>query len=85
MTWQPELMFGAEQETHRRPTQAGKILAYLQAGNRITALEALQQFGCLRLAARIYELRNQGWQIAERMVETGGGKRVAEYSIGGVA
>ena len=85
MTWQPELMFGAEQETHRRPTQAGKILAHLQAGNRITALDALQQFGCFRLAARIHELRNQGWQIAERMVETGGGKRVAEYSIGGAA
>jgi hypothetical protein len=82
MTWQPELSFGAP-ETHRRPTQAGKILAYLQAGKVITALGALQQFGCLRLAARIHELRNQGWQIAERMVETGGGKRVAEYSIGG--
>jgi hypothetical protein len=80
MTWQPELSFGAP-ETHRRPTQAGKILGYLQAGNRITALEALQQFGCFRLAARIHELRNQGWQIAERMVETGGGKRVAEYSM----
>jgi hypothetical protein len=82
MTWQPELSFGAP-ETHRRPTQAGKILAYLQAGNRITALEALQQFGCFRLAARIHELRNQGWQIAERMVETSSGKRVAEYFIGG--
>lgn len=82
MTWQPELSFG-QPETNRRPTQAGKILAYLQAGNRLTALEALQQFGCFRLAARIHELRNQGWQIAERMVETGSGKRVAEYSMGG--
>ena len=80
MTWQPELSF-AQPETHRRPTQAGKILAYLQAGNRLTALEALQQFGCFRLAARIHELRNQKWQIAERMVETGNGKRVAEYSL----
>jgi len=80
MTWQPELSFGAP-ETHRRPTQAGKILVYLQAGNRITALEALQQFGCFRLAARIHELRNQGWQIGERTVQTRGGKRVAEYSL----
>jgi len=80
MTWQPELSFG-QPETHRRPTQAGKILAYLQAGNRLTALEALQQFGCFRLAARIHELRNQGWQIAERMVETSSGKRVAEYYL----
>lgn len=82
MTWQPELSFG-QPETHRRPTQAGKILAHLQAGNRLTALEALQRFQCFRLAARIHELRNQGWQIAERMVETGNGKRVAEYSMGG--
>lgn len=80
MTWQPELSFGAP-ETNRRPTQAGKILAYLQAGNSITALDALQRFGCFRLAARIFELRREGWQIAERMVETANGKRVAEYSL----
>jgi hypothetical protein len=82
VTWQPELSFG-QPETHRRPTQAGKILAYLQAGNRLTALEALQRFQCFRLAARIHELRRDGWQIEEQMVETGSGKRVAEYSMGG--
>jgi hypothetical protein len=80
MTWQPELSFGAPQ-TNRRPTQAGKILAYLQAGNSITALEALQRFGCFRLAARIHELRREGHDIQERMVETSSGKRVAEYSL----
>ena len=78
MTWQPELMF-AEPETNRRPTQAGRILAHLRAGNRITALEALDDFGCFRLAARIHELRRDGWQIEERTVETPSGKRVAEY------
>ncbi len=66
-------------ETHRRPTQAGRILAHLRAGNRLTALEALDAFGCFRLAARIHELRREGWQIEERTVETRGGKRVAEY------
>ena len=81
MTWQPELMFGAEPETNRRPTQAGRILAYLRAGNRLTALDALESFGCFRLAARIHELRRDGWQISERTVETRGGKRVAEYSL----
>jgi hypothetical protein len=80
MTWQPELCFGAP-ETHRRPTQAGKILAYLQAGHALTALDALQHFGCFRLAARIHELRRDGWGIQERTVETPSGKRVAEYSI----
>ena len=82
MTWQPELSFGAP-ETHRRPTQAGRILAHLRAGNRLTALEALESFGCFRLAARIHELRREGWQIEERTVETRSGKRVAEYSMGG--
>jgi hypothetical protein len=80
MTWQPELTF-APAETHKRPTQAGRILAYLRAGNRITALEALQLFQCLRLAARIHELRQDNWQIIERTVETASGKRIAEYSL----
>ena len=78
MTWQPELTF-AEPETNRRPTQAGRILEHLRAGNRLTALEALELFQCFRLAARIHELRAQHWAIQERTVETRGGKRVAEY------
>jgi hypothetical protein len=80
MTWQPELAFG-QPETHRRPTQANRILRYLEAGNRLTALEALERFQCLRLAARIHELRDAGWQIEERTVETRSGKRVAQYSL----
>lgn len=77
MTWQPELMFAAP-EAHRRPTQAGRILAHLRAGNRLTALEALEKFQCFRLAARIHELR-ESWEIQERTVETPSGKRIAEY------
>ena len=69
------------EERHSKPTQAGRILAHLRAGNRLTALEALDAFGCFRLAARIHELRREGWQIEERTVETRGGKRVAEYSL----
>lgn len=69
------------EERHSKPTQAGRILAHLRAGNRLTALEALEKFGCFRLAARIHELRREGWQIEERTVETRGGKRVAEYSL----
>lgn len=88
MTWQPELWGnysanvaeadGAE-ERHSKPTQAGRILAYLRAGNRLTALEALEKFQCFRLAARIHELRREMHDIPERTVETRGGKRVAEY------
>lgn len=87
MTWQPELWSTAVADadeaemTHRKPTQAGRILAHLRAGNRLTALEALELFGCFRLAARIHELRREGWDIHERTVETPSGKRVAEYSL----
>ena len=69
----------APEESNRKPTQAGRILEHLLAGNRITALEALELFGCFRLAARIHELRRDGWRIEERTVETPSGKRVAEY------
>lgn len=88
MTWQPELWSDhatnvAEadeaEERHSKPTQAGRILAHLRAGHRLTALEALERFQCFRLAARVHELRREGWQIAERTVETPSGKRVAEY------
>jgi hypothetical protein len=80
VTWQPELSF-APAKTHKRPTQAGRILAYLREGHRITALEALELFQCFRLAARVHELRREGWNIIERTVETASGKRIAEYSL----
>jgi hypothetical protein len=67
------------EERNSKPTQANRILAHLRAGNRLTALDALERFGCFRLAARIHELRREGWAIEERTVETRGGKRVAEY------
>jgi hypothetical protein len=44
-------------------------------------LDALELFGCFRLAARIHELRRDNWQINERTVETASGKRIAEYSL----
>ena len=80
MTWQPELTF-APAKTHKRPTQAGRILRFLQEGHRLTPLDALELFGCFRLAARVHELRREGWAIVERTVETASGKRIAEYSL----
>lgn len=37
-------------------SQRKKIAAHLLAGNSLTALQALNHFGCARLAARIGEL-----------------------------
>ena len=45
-------------------SQNAKILKHLQSGRSITAVEALDRFGCFRLAARILNLRNRGYKIA---------------------
>jgi hypothetical protein len=66
-------------------TQEKAILADLQAGKRITPLDALTTYGCLRLAPRILDLRRKGVPIERDMVETANGKRVAEYRLGEVS
>lgn len=45
------------------------ILKYLQEGNQITPLVALREFGCMRLAARINDLRAKGYTIESRPVK----------------
>ena len=44
-------------------TQTQKILRYMKQYGSITPLEALQEFGCMRLAARISDLRSMGVKI----------------------
>ena len=60
-------------------TQTNEIKAYLKPGYRITPIDALQSFGCFRLAARIKEIRDEGMQVEKVMVETVNGARVAQY------
>lgn len=56
------------------------ITAHLESGKSITALEALRLYGCLRLGARIYDLRQKGMHIESRIVQHGH-KRYAHYSL----
>lgn len=65
-------------------SQNETIRAALLAGRAITPLEALQEFGCLRLAARISDLRRTGMDIECRHV-TRNGKRFARYRLRGAA
>jgi len=44
-------------------TQTEHILQALQRGERLTPLDALNRFGCFRLAARVAELRVDGHDI----------------------
>lgn len=62
-------------------SQNEQILAALRRGP-LTPLEALERFGCFRLAARVGELREQGHAIAVERHELPNGKRVARYYIG---
>ena len=64
-------------------TQAQKILRDLKRGKRITPLDALKNYGCMRLAARIYDLKFQGHNIIQRMKSIKGGVEVAEYRLNG--
>lgn len=65
-------------------TQRNQILAHLKAGRPITPLEALREYGTMRLGARIFELKQGGHNINKRMVEVetrDGMARVAEYRM----
>lgn len=61
------------------------ILEHMQQGNRITAIDALNKFGCFRLASRISDL-NSGkfdgthYQIQSDWIESNG-KRYKDYFI----
>ena len=61
-------------------TQNQQILDYLKSGKTLTPLVALKKFGCFRLSARIYNLREQGNAIITNNV-TRKGKTFAEYSL----
>ena len=62
-------------------SQTTDILKALKRGRKMTAIKALSEFGCFRLAARIGELRDDGYNIVSRMVKSSNGKRFAEYRL----
>lgn len=63
-------------------SQKDRILDYLMEGHSITALEALNLFGTLRLGARIADIRSEGYIVYTAMVkDERTGKRYAQYSL----
>jgi hypothetical protein len=65
-------------------SQNEAIKAALLSGRSLTPLDALQDFGCFRLAARVADLRREGLDI-ECHRETTNGKRYARYRLRGAA
>ena len=61
-------------------TQENQILNHLKQHKFITSWEAIQEYRITRLSARIYELREKGFNIITKNV-TENGKTFAEYSL----
>ncbi len=59
-------------------SQKQRILEVLQRGESITPLDALNWFGCFRLAARVHDLRRAGHHIKSG-IRVGSGKQVTTY------
>ena len=64
-------------------SQNKRILAYLMEGHRITSLEALKLFGCMRLASRISDIRRDHPEVNIKVdrIETATKKKVAQYYV----
>lgn len=63
-----------------QPSTTKKIKAWILKGKKITPLEALAKWGCMRLAARIAELRKDGMDIRTTPI-TRNGKTYAQYHL----
>ena len=50
-------------------TQCERILEFMRENGSITPLDALREFGCMRLGARIWDLKRRGLEI-EKIMET---------------
>lgn len=63
-------------------SQCKMIARWLNKGKSITSMEALNLWGCARLASRINDLKNRGMNIDKEMIVTPNtNKRVARYFL----
>ena len=62
-------------------SQSLLILNHLRIKGSITALEAMSLYRIFRLAARVNELRDEGYDIETDMKTDLRGKRYASYSL----
>lgn len=69
--------------TQSSESQEKQIFSYTMDGNRITSLEALQLFGCMRLASRISDIRRNHPEVNIKVekIETATKKKVAQYYV----
>jgi hypothetical protein len=69
--------------TTTTPSQTSRILGHMARHGSITPIEALNLYGCFRLAARVSDLRRSGHDIQTTLVvKTETGERYARYQFG---
>ena len=59
-------------------TQTEQIRKHLERHNSITPMQALERYGCMRLAARICDLKSDGFHVLSVPINKNG-KRYAKY------
>ena len=64
-----------------KKSQTDMILKALKKGRKLTPLDALQEFGSFRLGARIYDIKQMGYNIITSMVKSSNGKTFASYKL----
>ena len=52
---------------HDSDSQVARILKHLESGKEINPMEALEEYGCFRLGAIIYTLKQEGYKIHTRI------------------
>lgn len=62
-------------------SQTTQIQKHLEKGKSLTAIQALNKYGCFRLAARIADLRNDGMNIKTTIIKLKNNKHIATYSM----
>ncbi len=62
-----------------KQSQEQLILSALQSGRKLTPIDALNDFGCMRLGGRVWDLKQKGYDIQTEDFLTPSGKRVARY------
>lgn len=48
--------------------QRTQVLEHLREGNSITSMDAIRYFGITRISAKIFELRNEGYDIERKNI-----------------
>lgn len=61
--------------------QTSVVLQHLKKYKSITSIGAIVMYQIFRLAARIYELRAEGWKIKTVMINSPNGRKYAKYRL----